>query len=112
MAPDSEEADALLEQIEIQQPVEADEGFEELESIEVSLADLLLDTSNVISVLPDHHPIPQPAPPPAESPHLPGLQPASSAVVQPTHLPGLQPASSAVVQPTHLPGLQPAWSAV
>ncbi|XP_047242400.1 uncharacterized protein LOC124880974 [Girardinichthys multiradiatus] len=105
MAPDSEVVDALLEQIEVQQPVEADEGFEELESIEVSLADLLLDTSNVISVLPDYHPIPQPAPPTAESPHLPRLQPASSAVVQSTHLPKLQPASSAVVQSTVSSGL-------
>ncbi|XP_047226993.1 uncharacterized protein LOC124871598 isoform X2 [Girardinichthys multiradiatus] len=104
MAPDSEEADALLEQIEVQQPVEADEGFEELESIEVSLADLLLDTSNVISVLPDYHPIPQPTPPTAESPHLPGLQPASSAVVQSTvssGLPGQTTSSEQVAVDEH-----------
>ncbi|XP_047213335.1 uncharacterized protein LOC124863132 [Girardinichthys multiradiatus] len=54
----------------------------------------------------------QPAPPPAESPHLLRLQPASSAVVQSPHLPGLQPASSAVVQSPYLSGLQPASSAV
>jgi len=86
MAPDSEEANTLLEQLE--EPVETDEGFEELEHIEVTLADLLLDTSDMISVLPAScaPEISGQFTPPVQSTHLLGVPSAPTPPVQSTHL--------------------------
>ncbi|CAM4568939.1 unnamed protein product [Leuciscus chuanchicus] len=108
MAPDSEEANTLLEQLE--EPVETDEGFEELEHIEVTLADLLLDTSDMISVLPAScaPELSGQSAPPVQSTHLLGVQHVSAPPVQSTHLLGVLSASAPPVQSTHLLGVSSA----
>jgi len=87
----------LLEQLE--EPVETDEGFEELEHIEVTLADLLLDSVLPASCAPE---ISGQFTPPVQSTHLLGVPSAPAPPVQSTHLVGVPSAPTPPVQSTHL----------